>query len=308
MADPLSALPLSAFRVFEAAARLGSFTRAAEELGMTQAAVSWQVKALEKRLHQTLFKRLPREVVLTPAGERLARAATEAMTLLRGAVSDLSETSEGVLAITTIQTFAGQWLAPRLGAFQLANPNIALRLDTWPELRDLLRDNLDLAIRSGNGEWPGLEAVWLMPSIFSPLCSPALCERLQLKAPRDLLHAPRIGEAAWWRRWFAEAEVDTTEDHPGVVFQADVQQYEVASAMAGQGVALGSPIFFQREIAAGLLVQPFELAAHNSQGYFVAYPEERRRSPKIQRFRDWVLAEARADPMAQRYTPAERAA
>jgi len=306
MSDPLATLPLSAFRVFEAAARLGSFTRAAEELGMTQAAVSWQVKALERRLSQTLFKRLPREVALTPAGERLARAATEAMTLLRGAVSDLAETSEGVLAITTIQTFAGQWLAPRLGVFQLANPKIALRLDTWPELRDLIRENLDLAIRSGSGEWPGLEAVWLMPSIYTPLCSPELCSRLKLKEPRDLLHAPRIGELAWWRRWFGEAGVDVTEDHPGVVFQADVQQYEVASAMSGQGVALGSPIFFQREIDAGLLIQPFEHAAQNSEGYFVAYPEERRRSPKVQRFRDWVIEQARADPMVRRYAPAGR--
>ncbi len=308
MSDPLASLPLSAFRVFEAAARLGSFTRAAEELGMTQAAVSWQVKALERRLNQALFRRLPREVALTPAGERLSRAATEAMTLLRGAVSDLVETDEGVLAITTIQTFAGQWLAPRLGAFQLDNPKIALRLDTWPELRDLLHENLDLALRSGNGEWPGLEAVWLMPSVFTPLCSPGLAEQLALEGPRDLLRAPRIGDVAWWRRWFADTDVDVTDRHPGVVFQADVQQYEVASAMAGQGVALGSPIFFRREIEAGLLVQPFEHVAPISEGYFVAYPEERRRSPKIVRFRDWILSQAREDPLVRRYAPPERLA
>ena len=106
MADPLAAIPLSAIRVFEAAARLLSFTRAAEELGMTQAAVSWQVKGLERRLGQALFRRLPREVALTPAGERLARAATDAMSGLRTAVSDIVETGEGVLAITTLQTFA----------------------------------------------------------------------------------------------------------------------------------------------------------------------------------------------------------
>ena len=301
MSDPLASLPLSAIRVFEAAARLRSFTRAAGELGMTQAAVSWQVKALERRLGQTLFKRLPREVVPTPAGERLARAATDAMTILRGAVSDLAETASGVLAITTIQTLAGQWLAPRLGAFQLAHPEIALRLDTWPALRDLVRDNLDLAIRSGGGHWPGTEAVWMMPSVYTPLCSPQLCERFAIREPADLVQAPRIGDADWWHRWFALAGVETTrEEDTDLVFTADVQQYEIASAMAGQGVAMGSPVFFQRELNAGLLTMPFDIVAENTSGHYVVYPEERRRAPKIVLFRDWLLAEAAADPMVRK--------
>src|SRR5271170_3815911 len=111
MSDPLATIPLSAIRIFEAAARLKSFTRAADELGVTQAAVSWQVKALERRLDQPLFRRLPREVVLTAGGERLARACSEAMNLLRTAISDLTEQAEGVLAITTLQSLAIQWLA-----------------------------------------------------------------------------------------------------------------------------------------------------------------------------------------------------
>src|SRR5687767_9857984 len=143
MSDPLATLPLSGIRVFEAAARLLSFTRAAEELGMTQAAVSWQVKALEKRLDQPLFRRLPREVALTPAGERLARAASDAMTTLRTALSDISDSGAGVLAITTLQTFATQWLALRLGAFQVAHPHIAVRLDSETRMVDLLRGEAD---------------------------------------------------------------------------------------------------------------------------------------------------------------------
>src|SRR5258708_31002985 len=129
MADPLASIPLSAIRVFEAAARLLSFTGAARELGMTQAAVSWQVKALERRLDQALFRRLPREVALTPAGERLARAASEAMAALRGAVSDISDQGEGVLSITTMQTFAERWLAPRIGGVHVSHPKIRLRGD-----------------------------------------------------------------------------------------------------------------------------------------------------------------------------------
>src|SRR5215470_12187812 len=117
MPDVLATIPLSAIRVFEAAARLKSFTRAAETLGITQAAVSWQVKALEQRLDQALFLRLPREVALTPAGERLSRAATEAINLISVAVTDIVDTAEGVLAISTLQSVATQWLAPRLGAF-----------------------------------------------------------------------------------------------------------------------------------------------------------------------------------------------
>ncbi len=143
MSDILASIPLSAIRIFEAAARLKSFTRAAEELNITQAAVSWQVKALEQKLGQSLFQRLPREVALTASGERLARAATESLSILRGAVSDLTETGEGVLAITTLQTLATQWLAPRLGAFQLAHSRLALDknhliLTAEPGFADLL--------------------------------------------------------------------------------------------------------------------------------------------------------------------------
>ena len=151
MPDILATIPLSALRIFEAAARLGSFTRAADELGVTQAAVSWQVKALEQRLGQPLFLRLPREVALTPAGERLARAASEAMSLLRTALADLSETGQGVLVISALQSLASQWLAPRLGAFQLAHPEIAVRLETSARVVDLTRENIDVALRLVRG-------------------------------------------------------------------------------------------------------------------------------------------------------------
>lgn len=295
MPDPLSGLPLSSIRVFEAAARLNSFTRAAEELGMTQAAVSWQIKALETRLGFSLFRRLPREVQPTEQGERLSRAATEAMTLLRRAFTEVTEADQGVLSITTLTTLATQWLAPRLGAFQLANPGLAVRLDTSPTIIDLARSSFDVAIRSGDGDWPGVESAPLMPSIFTPLCSPALCERLGLKAPADLVDAPRVGDEKEWAAWFASAGVVPTTT-PASRLRADIQGLEVAAAMGGQGVALGSPILFAREIAAGVLVRPFRQTVKLSEGYFVAWPEDRRRSPKIARFRDWLKAEAAADP------------
>jgi LysR family glycine cleavage system transcriptional activator len=295
MADPLAGIPLASIRVFEAAARLKSFTRAAEELGMTQAAVSWQIKALEGRLGQSLFRRLPREVQPTESGERLSRAATEAMTLLRRAVSDLTEADEHILSITTLATLAAQWLAPRLGAFQLANPGLAVRLDTNPALLDLSRESFDVGIRSGYGDWPGLESQLLMPSVFTPLCSPAVAERLRLTGPGDLLEAPRIGLEKEWAAWFAAAGVDAGT-RPASRLAADYQVLEVAAALADQGVALASPILFAREIRTGLLVRPFPQTVAFHTGYFLVWPEGRRRSPKIKRFRDWLMEQAEADP------------
>ncbi|WP_372786222.1 LysR substrate-binding domain-containing protein [Phenylobacterium sp.] len=311
MSDPLAAFPLSAIRVFEAAARLLSFTRAAEELGMTQAAVSWQVKALERRLDQPLFRRLPREVVLTPAGERLAQGASEAMGALRRAVADLSESGEGVLAITTLQTVAAQWLAPRLGGFQLASPKIAVRLEASARLADLSRDGFDVAIRAGSGDWADLEALPLFPAVITPLCAPQTLAGLGSPlSPEVLLTAPRIGLDEEWADWFAAAGVTSPDaaSRAAPRFAADNQVFEVAAAIGGQGIALGSPILFAADIAAGRLVQPFDIVATIGGGYWLAYRRDRRRTRKIAAFRDWIVAAASADPAVARYAGAARSA
>ncbi len=297
MPDALASIPLSAVRVFEAAARVKSFTRAAEELGITQAAVSWQVRALERRLDQPLFRRLPREVVLTASGERLARAASEAMSLLRAAVSDLTDTGEGVLAVTTLQSLATHWLAPRVGGFQLAHPKLAVRLETGGRLVDLSRENVDVAIRSGDGDWPGLESVFLFSADVTPLCAPELAAELGgLQRPEELLTAPRVGLDEEWAVWFAAAGLAVPAEPSPPRLVADVQSIEVASALAGQGVALGSPVFFAAEIAQGRLVRPFEATAPFGAGYWLVYPKDRRRSPKIAAFREWVLRVVAHDP------------
>ena len=234
MPDILATIPLSAIRVFESAARLRSFTRAAQELGITQEAVSWQVKALEKRLDQPLFLRLPREVTLTAAGERLARAASEAVGVLRTALMDITETGEGVLSITSLATAANQWLAPRIGAFQLKHPSIAVRLDTSTRLVDLAHENFDVAVRSGEGDWPGIESHYLFPHIHAPLCTPAMRERLGgLARPEDLLEAPLIGSPQEWAIWFAAVGVGRQDSAdirtPRII--GDSQTVEVASAL-----------------------------------------------------------------------------
>ena len=303
MSDPLATTSLSSLRVFEAAARLGSFTQAAQELGMTQAAVSWQVKALEQRLGQTLFHRRPREVTLTPAGERLSRGATEAMAVLRSALQDVVDTGEGVLAVTTLQSLAAQWLAPRLGSFQLAHPRLAVRLETSGRLVDLARENVDVALRSGPGAWPGLESHFLFPSLMTAVCTPALREAYGLERPDDLKAAPRIGIASEWAIWFEAAGVTPPPEDASVPprLAADSQVLEIAGALAGHGVALGSPILFSAEIAAGRLVQPLPVTCRMGGDYWLAYPADRRRSRKIVAFRDWLLACVAEDPAIGAY-------
>ena len=304
MADPLATIPLSAIRVFEAAARLLSFTGAAKELGMTQAAVSWQVKALERRLDQPLFRRLPREVALTPGGERLARAAGEAMAALRGAVTDLTDQGEGVLAITTMQTLAERWLAPRLGAFQVSHPKIAVRVETTGRLVDLLREEADVAIRTGDGDWPGMEAIRLLPTGWTVVGPPqALAALPASPRPSDLIEAPRVGLPAEWAMWFQAAGVEEPLDGPiAQRITADNQVLEVAAAVASGAFALASPILFAADIASGRLVQPFDVVTRHPQSYWLVYPADRRRARKIAAFRDWVLAELAADPVARRWS------
>jgi LysR family glycine cleavage system transcriptional activator len=295
--------PLAAIRVFEAAARLKSFTRAAEELGMTQAAVSYQVKELEARLGTPMFRRLPREVELTAAGERLSRAASEATSLLRAAVADIMETTEGVLSVTTLPSFAALWLAPRIGAFQVAHPKIAVRLDTTGRMVDLTREGMDVGIRTGHGEWPGVTADFLFPDVFLPLCSPAYLTHCgAMQGPEDLERCTLIGSPTEWARWFAAAGVPGRDAAPRTAFYADTQQFEVSSAMSGQGFALGSPILFAADIAAGRLIAPFDVPVAFAGGYWLAYAEGRRRSPKIGALRNWLLEQARSDPAVARYS------
>lgn len=294
MSDPLSAIPLSSIRVFEAAARLLSFTRAAEELGMTQAAVSWQIKSLEQRLGQPLFRRLPREVVLTPAGEPLARAATEALALVRRAIADLTEADQGVLSITTLLSFASEWLAPRLGQFQVAHPELAVRVDTSPAVVDLRAGPFDVAVRSGDGRWPGLESRRLMSAVQTPLCAPG--SEAGIATPSDLLGAELIGEPAEWRAWFAAAGVVEDARRAPPRLAGDNQVMEVIAAMSGRGFALASPILYAGDIAEGRLVRPFRQTIPASAGYWLCWPEDRRASRKIARFREWITDAAARDP------------
>ncbi|CAN7402186.1 LysR substrate-binding domain-containing protein [Pararhizobium sp. LjRoot238] len=284
---------LNALRVFEAAARLGSFTRAGEELGMTQTAVSYQIKLIEENVGEPLFLRRPRQIVLTEVGQRLAPRVTEAFQMLQDAVLSARGNANSALLINSTATFASQWLARNIGTFQLAHPNIAVRLTTSEKLIDFATEAADLAIRSGDGVWPGLDSHPLMRIEFTPMLSPALAETIGgVHEPRDLLKL-RIIDAAdpWWRIWLEAAGVSEPDLEGRPLSRLGAQSFEARAAIAGQGVAILTPDFYADDIALGRLYQPFDLRCSDGHDYWLAYPHARRNTPKIKAFREWIFTE-----------------
>jgi LysR family glycine cleavage system transcriptional activator len=289
--------PLAAIRCFEAAARHQSFTRAAEELGMTQAAVSYQIKLLEDRVGGPLFMRGTRGVTLTEMGRQLAPSITEAFTQLRGAFTQLRETAENVLNITALETFSTNWLVPRLGGFQVAHPEIAVRLDVSKRMVDFTREDFDVGIRSGDGKWPGLLSHGLLSAAYTPMLNPLLLERYgPLDKPEDLLELPLIDPTDdWWPSWFSAAGVPGLDLSDRAGMRVMSQQLAGRAASSGQGVAILMPAFFTEELASRRLIQPFSIVRDSPEShYWLVYPEARQRSPKIRAFRDWILAEVGA--------------
>ncbi|MBI2254582.1 MAG: transcriptional regulator GcvA [Proteobacteria bacterium] len=292
--------PLTAIRAFEAAARLGSFTQAATELGLTQAAISYQVKQLEDRVGAPLFLRQARKVVLSEAGKRLAPAVAEAFQRLALAFDALRNSDENVLSLTAVSTFCTNWLVPRLGTFQMAHPDIAVRLDMSSRWVDFAREEFDLGIRSGSGAWPGLAAHRLLPLELTVYASPEfLASAGSIAAPADLLHLPLLD---WtdnsWRLWFRAAGIPDPQPSTGPNIMAPTQQILGNAAMAGQGVALLTPAFFRTEIAAGRLVQVLPIVSREPVDYWLVYPQDRRNQRKIRVFKDWLLQQVRAEGIA----------
>lgn len=284
--------PLAAVRVFEAAARHENFTRAAAELGMTQAAVSYQLKLLEGRLGIPLFRREKKRVILTEAGARAAAQVTRAFDGLDAAFAGLRAETETMLTISTTETFANTWLAWNLGAFQLAHPEMAVRLVATDALADFAADEIDVAIRSGRGPFPGLHADMLFRNRFTPMCSPGFLARHGgALTPEDLLLVPQISpQDRWWMHWLREAGVEVPEGPPRPGVRLDSQAQEGAAAMAGQGVAMLTTFLWRNDVAEGRLVRLFEQVSWRGYGYWLVFPEHRRSVLKIKRFREWLLA------------------
>lgn len=297
--------PLSAIRVFEAAARLENFTAAGQELGMTQAAVSYQVKLLEERLGISLFQRTGRKVALTEKGRDIAPILTRAFDQMRQGFAALTQDHSAVLSISCTNSFAHLWLAPRIGAFQMRHPGLAVRIMADDAVVDLAREGIDLAVRGGRGEWPGLEATLLTHNRLVPMCSPGWLDRHGPIADAQALHAlPRLSpDDMWWHEWFAAmgVEADPADGPPGIAL--DSQVMEGRAAIAGQGIAILNHFLWKVEVEAGQLVEAVPSYVREIASYWLVYPPHARNAPKIKAFRDWISAEfataIAADPEAR---------
>lgn len=282
--------PLAAVRVFEAAARHENFSRAADELAMTQAAVSYQMKLLEERLGAPLFVRRGRGMALTEIGRRIAPRVTDAFSALDDAFAVARTESSSVLGITAPRTFATNWLAARLGEFHIAHPDLAVRLDVTDAMVDLAASEFDVGIRGLRAPQPGLICHFLMRMPVTPLASPSFLAEHPLRTPADLLAARRLSpDDDWWGLWFGSlTDLDAHgSSHAGIRFESQVLDGQ--AAIAGHGVAILSPPMFQPAIDAGLLVQPFAHVATYPNGFWLVYPEHKRNLPKIRALRDWLL-------------------
>ena len=293
--------PLAAVRVFEAAGRHENFTAAAQELGMTQAAVSYQVRLLEERLGAPLFVREKGRARLSPLGARLLPQLTQAFDSIDSAFASHREEDEGLLTVATTFTFANTWLAWRLGSFQMKHPGIAVRLTTSNAITDLHGGEADIAVRAGANPWQGLTCEPLMKVDFTPMCTPGFLARTEAELgrgiePADLLGLPLISpDDPWWDNWFAAAGVKHEGRRRLAGLRLDSQADEGHAAMGGQGVVLLTPEFWKNDIRDGRLVQMFPLTATAGFRYWLVYPEQRRRVPKIRFFRDWLMAAMPSD-------------
>lgn len=288
----LSEISLNPLRAFEASARHLSFTRAAEELCVTQAAVSHQVKALEEHLGKSLFRRTTRGLVLTDEGAALAPIVGGSFASIERALAAIAEGgAREVLTVGVVGTFAVGFLMERLAEFRAKNPFIDLRLLTNNNKVDLWTESLDFAIRFGAGAWHGVHADPLMATPLSPLCSPPLAEQLRDVGDMGKFVLLRSYRAQDWPAWLAAAGAPQLSAR-GPIFDASTLM--VQAAILGEGIALAPPRMFRRELHAGLLVQPFPIAV-DAGAYWLTRLISKNPTPAMNAFRTWLMERCSED-------------
>jgi LysR family glycine cleavage system transcriptional activator len=292
--------PLSALRAFEAAARLQSFSKAADELGVTPAAISHQIAALEADLGVSLFRRLNRAVEPTASARVLLPGLSEAFSGIQASVRRLrAHNDTGTLTVTASPSFAGKWLVQRLYRFLAIAPEVDVRISASDEVVDLTRGDFDLAIRYGTGRYPGLTVELLLQNEVFPVCSPNLL-RLgpPLDAPADLRHHALLHDQAvdrdplvpTWSMWLKAAGVSDEAASRGLTFSTNILALE--AAIAGHGVTLAYSTTVAADLAAGRLVRLFSLALPDLFAYYVVTAPGALERPKVRAFRDWLRKEA----------------
>ncbi len=300
--------PLKAVRAFEAAARHGHFEQAGAELGVTAGAIAQQVKILETWLGFPLFRRLPAKgVALTAAGERYAASARDLLDGLAEATARLLRQDGGqTLTVSTVPSLAANWLIPRLGSLRRLHPQLDVRVQIAPGLTDFAREDVDAAIRSGHGRYPGLRVDFLMDESFFPVCSAALLgdpER-PLREPADLKHHTLLHEEAEptfhgsvsWAQWLEAVGASGIEVARGPRFSHTFLALQAAAS--GQGVALATSVLIGGELEAGRLVRPFAEEVKGPHSYYLVCPEATANRRNVAAFREWLLAEVGLGPAA----------
>ena len=295
--------PLNALKAFESAARHESFTRAAEELCVTQGAVSHQVKALEIQLGLQLFKRARNGLLITDAGRDYLAVVRDVFDRLELATDSLLQRQRsGTITVSTSPDFAAKWLVSRLGRFADAYPEIDLKLTALMHRIDFAREDVDLAIRHGDGQWPELDAVNPTAEELFPVCSPSLMtSRGGLHNPEDVLRFSllHLDDRRDWGRWLEAAGA------PGErLLQGPILNHAsmlIDAAIEGQGIALARTMLAASDLTAGRLVRPFQAAIPLRNTYWIVCPKATRALPKIVAFRDWLFDEVAAD--RQRLAP-----
>ncbi len=284
-----TAVPLNALRAFAAAARHLSFTRAAAELCVTQAAVSHQIRGLEARLGVALFRRSSRHLMLTDEGGALAPTLVDAFDAIDRLLAQFEAGGlKQVLTVGAVGTFVVGALLERLPLFRASHPLVDLRLLTHNNKVDLVAEGLDYAIRYGDGAWHGIHSEVICAAPLSPLCTPELASRL--REPRDLLLVPllRSYRPQDWSAWFKAAGLEPANPR-GPLFDSSLIM--VQAALRGEGVALAPPMLFARELGSGTLVQPFAIEA-NAGSYWLSRLKSREPTPAMLAFRSWIIDDA----------------
>ncbi|MCH4897450.1 transcriptional regulator GcvA [Pseudomonas sp. B707] len=284
---------LNGLRAFECAARHLSFTRAAEELNVTQTAISHQIRRLEDELGVRLFMRLKDGLALTEEGNAYLPGIRSAFLELRYSTEKLLESSNNsVLTISTLVSVASKWLLPRLPSFRKAHPEIDVRISASIERVDFRKGGIDAAIRYGDGNWPGLRADWLMSDEIFPVCSPRLLTGDKpLNTPVDLARHPLLQvsgvTANDWNDWLhAAGQPPLTAKGPRLTF--DLAMMAVQAAIDGQGVCIGRSTYVDDDLRAGRLVAPFDLRLKSASGFYLVTPHDQAESKKIVAFRGWL--------------------
>jgi LysR family glycine cleavage system transcriptional activator len=286
--------PLSAIRAFEAAGRHENFSRAADELGLTQAAISYQVRQLEDRLGRPLFVREKGRVRLSESGRRLLPALTSGFSGIAEAFVALRDEDDDVLAVNTAVSFGGTWLSARIGRFQVRYPDLAVRISLANELIDFNRGGIDAVIRMGRGQWDGLRSEFLFRQHFAPICTPSFLEAQDIREPGDLLRVERLApNDSMWAGWFAQVGIGSPEPRQGLVLDSQLQ--EASAMLGGFGIALMSPLYWIADLASGRLVQPFDTLYLPGTAQWLVHPAGRVGVRKIERFREWLHEELAGD-------------